>query len=247
MLRATALPAIVVVVIILIWMFFGDWHSSYGANTDAKEQAAAAMDSLYGSSTAQSASDNFSLQGGVAGAVPVTGEPREATPNLVNDNGKKYMQATVHTSKGDIKIEFDAAAPKTVENFINLAKGGFYDGTKFHRVISGFMIQGGDPLTKDDSKQAMWGTGGPGYTFADEIHENNNNLIGSISMANAGPNTNGSQFFINVANNNFLDTKHTVFGHVVAGMDVVDAIVHTNTDGNDRPTEPIAISGITLN
>ncbi len=241
MLKATALPAIVMLTVLFIWMYFGDWSSTQATNTDAQNLAAAAADAYYGTTTPIS-SDNFTLQGGVKGAVPVT----QGTGNLVNDNGKKYMNATLHTSKGDIKIEFDAAAPKTVENFINLAKGGFYDGTKFHRVISGFMIQGGDPLTKDDSKQAAWGTGGPGYTFADEIHENNSNNAGTLSMANAGPNTNGSQFFINVANNNFLDTKHTVFGRVVSGMEVVNAIVSTNTDANDRPTEPISISGVTL-
>lgn len=122
------------------------------------ESAAAAINSLNSTSTIQS--DNFALEGGLSGAVPA----QQATGQLVNDNGKKYMNATFHTSKGDITIEFDNAAPKTVENFINLAKGGFYDGTKFHRVIAGFMIQGGDPLTKDDSKEALWGTGGPGYT-----------------------------------------------------------------------------------
>lgn len=227
------------IMVVLLWMYFGDWHSTQATDTTAKSMAAAAADSLYAtSSTLQS--DNFSLQGGVSGAVPVTGGT-----NSVTTNNKKFMNATFHTSKGDIKIEFDAAAPKTVENFTKLAGSGFYDGTKFHRVISGFMIQGGDPLTKDDSKAAMWGTGGPGYTFADEIHENNSNVIGSVSMANAGPNTNGSQFFINVADNNFLDTKHTVFAHVVGGMDVVQAIVSTRTD-NDRPIEPISITGITL-
>jgi peptidylprolyl isomerase len=147
---------------------------------------------------------------------------------------------------GNIQIEFDPAAPNTVENFTKLASSGFYNGTKFHRVIAGFMIQGGDPLTKDDSKQSMWGTGGPGYTFADEIHSGNSNNAGTISMANAGPNTNGSQFFINVADNNFLDTKHTVFGHVVAGMDVVTAIVSAKTGAQDRPVEPIVIESVTL-
>ena len=242
MLRATALPAIVVISVILLWMFFGDWHSTQATNTEAENQAAAAMSALYGTSTEPMQSDSFSLDGSVQGAVSV----QEASGQLVNDNGSKYMNATLHTSMGDIKIEFDTAAPKTVENFINLSKGGFYDGTKFHRVISGFMVQGGDPLTKDDSKAAMWGTGGPGYTFADEIHANNNNVAGSVSMANAGPNTNGSQFFINVADNNFLDSKHTVFAHVVSGMDVVSAIVASRTDGNDRPVEPISISGISV-
>ena len=135
------------------------------------------------------------------------------------------MKATLHTNMGDISIELDTTnTPLTVANFIKLAQSGFYDGTKFHRVIKDFMIQGGDPLTKDDSMVGRWGTGGPGYSFADEIGASNHNDAGTISMANSGPNTNGSQFFINVAGNNFLDTKHTVFGHVTAGMEVVAKI-----------------------
>lgn len=157
------------------------------------------------------------------------------------------MKATLHTSKGDITLElFDDAAPNTVANFVKLAGSGFYDGTKFHRVIQSFMIQGGDPLTNDDSQQMFWGTGGPGYKFADEIHAENNNNVGTISMANAGPNTNGSQFFINVADNNFLDPKHTVFGKVVEGMEVVSAIEHTEVNETDRPLEAITINSITL-
>ncbi len=225
--------------VILIWMFFGDWHSTQATNTEASKMAASAVDSLYGTSTAQS--DSFSLQGSVSGAVPVTG-----STSPVTNKETKFMNATLHTNKGDIKIEFDPATPNTVENFTKLAGQGFYDGTKFHRVISGFMIQGGDPLTKDDTKAAMWGTGGPGYSFADEIHDGNSNVIGSVAMANSGPNTNGSQFFINVADNNFLDTKHTVFAHVIDGMDAVQAIVSSKTDGNDRPTEPIVIQSVSL-
>lgn len=157
------------------------------------------------------------------------------------------MKATLATSKGDIVIALsDALVPKTVENFAKLAKDGFYDGTKFHRVIAGFMIQGGDPLTKDDAQQARWGTGGPGYRFADEIHAQNRNARGTISMANAGPDTNGSQFFINTADNSFLDTKHTVFGTVESGMDVVDAIEHTPTGAQDRPLDPVIVRTVTL-
>lgn len=156
------------------------------------------------------------------------------------------MNATLHTNKGDITIEFADAAPNTVANFTKLAKEGFYDGTKFHRVIKGFMIQGGDPQTKDDSLMARWGTGGPGYVFADEIHAENRNAAGTISMANAGPDTNGSQFFINTADNSFLDGKHTVFGHVADGMDVVAAIESTQTGANDRPTEPMIIEHVTV-
>ena len=156
------------------------------------------------------------------------------------------MQATLHTSKGDITIEFDTKnAPVTSANFIKLAQSGFYDGTKFHRVIKGFMDQGGDPLTKDDSKMAQWGTGGPGYQFADE-NVNADNAVGVISMANSGPNTNGSQFFINAANNSFLNGKYSVFGKVVAGLDVAMAINNTPTDSSDRPTTPVVIKSITL-
>lgn len=156
------------------------------------------------------------------------------------------MQATLHTNKGDIVIEFSAATPKTAANFQKLAGEGFYNGTKFHRVIAGFMIQGGDPLTKDDSLSARWGTGGPGYQFEDEIGPGNRNEPGTISMANAGPNTNGSQFFINVADNAFLDTKHTVFGKVVSGMEVVKAIETTPTAAGDRPVTPMVINSVTL-
>lgn len=157
------------------------------------------------------------------------------------------MQAVLNTTKGIIVFELDAEhAPNTVANFVKLAQSGFYDGVKFHRVIKDFMIQGGDPLTKDDSLAAQWGTGGPGYTFADEIHANNHNNTGTISMANAGPGTNGSQFFVNVADNNFLDTKHTVFGTVVDGMDVVSSIENTPTAPGDRPLEPVVILSVTI-
>lgn len=157
------------------------------------------------------------------------------------------MQALLKTTKGDITIEFfEADAPNTVANFKQLATEGFYDGTKFHRVIKGFMIQGGDPLTRGDAQEARWGTGGPGYTFEDEIHENNHNAVGTISMANAGPDTNGSQFFINVADNDFLDAKHTVFGRVVGGMEVVKVIEATSTDSGDRPLEPVTIEKVLL-
>jgi cyclophilin family peptidyl-prolyl cis-trans isomerase len=162
-------------------------------------------------------------------------------------NEAEEMIATIQTNFGEIKLEFFGdKAPKTVENFLKLAKGGFYDGTKFHRVISGFMIQGGDPLSADDSKKDSWGTGGPGYTFADEIYEGNSNALGTISMANAGPNTNGSQFFINTADNNFLDSKHTVFGRVVDGVEVVRGIESAPTGGLDRPLQDVVIKSVTV-
>ena len=155
------------------------------------------------------------------------------------------MNVVLHTNKGEITIEFfEADAPNTVANFVKLARGGFYDGTKFHRVIQDFMIQGGDPLTKDDAAVTRWGTGDPGYKFADELRDNNHNVMGTISMANSGPDTNGSQFFINTADNNFLDGKHTTFGRVVAGMEVVHAIGSAPTGPADRPLEAIIIESV---
>jgi len=147
-------------------------------------------------------------------------------------------EVVLETNKGEIVIrlyEMD-----TSQNFIQLVEQGFYDGIKFHRVIEGFMIQGGDPLTKDDSKKELWGTGGPGYTIKDEFKEYSN-LRGTISMANAGPNTGGSQFFINLVDNEYLDNKHPVFGEVIEGMKIIDEISRVETDRNDRPIEDIII------
>lgn len=173
-------------------------------------------------------------------------------PDKVSQNinqpidNQKIMSATLHTNMGDVTMEFNPNTPKTVENFVKLAKSGFYDGTKFHRVIKGFMNQGGDPLSKDDSAMARWGTGGPGYQFADEINQDNRNAPGTVAMANSGPNTNGSQFFINAADNSFLDKKHTVFAMVTVGADVVMAINAVKTGENDRPVEAVIIKSITL-
>ncbi|HVC86053.1 MAG TPA: peptidylprolyl isomerase, partial [Gaiellaceae bacterium] len=133
---------------------------------------------------------------------------------------------------------FDAAAPKTVENFKKLAQDGFYDGIIFHRVIEDFMIQGGDPTGT--------GSGGPGYQFEDEFNDNRVER-GALAMANAGPNTNGSQFFIVTADAcSWLDGKHTVFGRVTAGMDVVDTISQVDTVGGDRPRTDVRIETISL-
>ncbi len=157
------------------------------------------------------------------------------------------VTAIMKTNKGSITLSLDAkAAPATVENFVTLAKSGFYDGTKFHRVIKDFMIQGGDPLSKDESKKAYWGTGGPDYRFADEI--NSRKLVrGSLAMANAGPDTNGSQFFIVTLDATpWLDGKHTNFGQVTDGMDVVDAIENSPVGAGDKPLENIVVESITI-
>jgi peptidyl-prolyl cis-trans isomerase B (cyclophilin B) len=147
--------------------------------------------------------------------------------------------ATLHTNHGAIEVElFDDDAPKTVENFTKLARDGFYDGVTFHRVIPDFMIQGGD--------QTGTGMGGPGYTFEDEFNDHKV-VRGALAMANAGPNTNGSQFFVVTAEATpWLDGKHTVFGQVTNGMDVVDKISSVETDSNDKPHEPVVIERVEL-
>ena len=148
-------------------------------------------------------------------------------------------QATLHTSEGSIEIElFPDEAPKTVANFTKLAGEGFYDGLVFHRVIPDFMIQGGCPQGT--------GTGGPGYKFEDEFNDHKV-VKGALAMANSGPNTNGSQFFIVTADATpWLDGKHTVFGQVTAGQDVVDRIQHVDRDGRDRPLTPVTIDSVEL-
>jgi cyclophilin family peptidyl-prolyl cis-trans isomerase len=146
---------------------------------------------------------------------------------------------TLNTSEGAVSLElFDEDAPKTVSNFKKLAGEGFYDGVIFHRVIKGFMIQGGDPTGT--------GTGGPGYTFEDEINRHKITR-GALAMANAGPDTNGSQFFILTTDEApWLDGKHTVFGRVTDGMDVVDRIEGTKTGRGDRPVDDIRIESVEL-
>ena len=147
--------------------------------------------------------------------------------------------ATITTNHGTIEVElYDDAAPKTVENFAKLARDGFYDGVVFHRVIPDFMIQGGDPTGT--------GEGGPGYTFEDEFNDHPV-VRGSLAMANAGPNTNGSQFFIVTADAcPWLDGKHTVFGRVTSGMDVVDEISQVETDGRDRPRSEVVMEAVSV-
>ena len=164
------------------------------------------------------------------------------------------LYATLHTNRGDIKIELlPNHAPKTVNNFVGLAKGTakyttknasgessgpFYDGAIFHRVISGFMIQGGDPTGT--------GAGGPGYQFEDEFNDHKV-VRGALAMANAGPNTNGSQFFIVTKESaDWLDGKHTVFGRVTSGMEVVDAISGLSTDGRDRPHDDVTMERVEI-
>jgi peptidylprolyl isomerase len=160
---------------------------------------------------------------------------------MTNSNTKnpdiksKETKVELETNYGNIVIALYSDMPVTAGNFEKLVSEGFYDGVIFHRIIDGFMIQGGDPTGT--------GMGGPGYQIKDEFNHagGNNNKRGTISMANSGPDTGGSQFFINLANNNFLDTKHPAFGEVVDGMDVIDKIAKVATDENDKPIEPVTI------
>ena len=147
--------------------------------------------------------------------------------------------ATMETNHGTIELELhEDDAPKTVANFVKLARDGFYDGVIFHRVIDGFMLQGGDPTGT--------GSGGPGYQFEDEFNDHPV-ARGALAMANSGPNTNGSQFFIVTADAcPWLDGKHTVFGRVASGMDVVDTISKVDTDGRDRPRDEVRIEAVRI-
>jgi peptidylprolyl isomerase len=155
-------------------------------------------------------------------------------------NNNENTKIKLETTKGDIVIELYKEMPVTAGNFEKLVKEEFYDGVIFHRIIDGFMIQGGDPLGT--------GTGGPGYKIEDEFTNTDldKNNRGTISMANAGPNTGGSQFFINLVNNNFLDSKHPVFGKIVEGMDIIDLIAKVETDSRDKPLEDIKIIKATI-
>lgn len=172
-----------------------------------------------------------------------TSQPKQAenTPKQTQTDVSttKNSVAIFETSKGNFRVElFEDKAPQTSKNFITLAEKGFYNGLIFHRVIADFMIQGGDPNGN--------GMGGPGYTIPDEFHPDLKHAEGVISMANAGPNTGGSQFFITLKPTPWLDNKHAVFGKVIEGMNVVQAIGKVKTGAQDKPVEPVVIKKITI-
>jgi peptidylprolyl isomerase len=171
-------------------------------------------------------------------AAGCTGVPKEDTSVTSPTTATQAKLVRLETTMGNITIELRPDMPVTAGNFEKLAQQGFYDNTIFHRVIDGFMIQGGDPTGT--------GRGGPGYTIRDEFMANNRNVRGTIAMANAGPNTGGSQFFINLVDNPHLNSAHPVFGRVMEGMDVVDKIGKVKTDRNDRPVQDVKILKATV-
>lgn len=181
---------------------------------------------------------------GCAGPGSKTAEKTEPvkadTPLPPADPNKKNSLAVFETSMGTFKVElFEDKAPRTAQNFISLVNKGFYNGLIFHRVIDGFMIQGGDPKGN--------GTGGPGYVIPDEFHKDLKHTgAGILSMANAGPNTGGSQFFITLDATPWLDGKHAIFGKVVEGLDVVKAIGKVKTGAQDRPQTDVVMKKVTI-
>lgn len=187
-----------------------------------------------------------------------TGKASDIAENLSNQNIAAMSQinttAILKTNLGEIELElFGEKAPNTVANFIKLANSDFYNKTKFHRVIKGFMVQGGDPLSKDDGAKNRWGTGGPGYQFADEVNKDDEiyktgYARGILAMANSGPNTNGSQFFI-MHKDVQLPSSYTIFGRVIKGIETVDKIaeVETYLPGQvDRPIDDVVIESISI-
>ncbi len=216
-------PWIIAVGVLIIVLALVQW-------TTTRPKEAATLDQFYSTTTPST--------------VDPVQSPGSATTTSVNPNQKNNMHTiTLETNKGTIVFEtYDADAPKTVENFITLANKSFYNGLIFHRVIDGFMIQGGDPTGT--------GMGGPGYKFADELNPNTPSakagyVRGTVAMANSGPNTNGSQFFI-MHQDNPLPHNYTIFGHVVKGIEVVDAIATTPRDGNDKPLQNVVINKVTV-
>jgi peptidyl-prolyl cis-trans isomerase B (cyclophilin B) len=173
---------------------------------------------------------------------PTEPKKAKAAPSM-----KDNEVAVIKTSEGEMVVEFwPDVAPKTVENFKKLAREGFYDGTAFHRVIKGFMIQGGDPLTKDESKQARWGTGDPGYKIKAEFNDRHHDR-GVLSMARSqDPDSAGSQFFICHGNPRFLDRQYTAFGKLIKGDDVLEKIATTPTGQQDRPVKRMNIESIKI-
>lgn len=189
--------------------------------------------------------DTYSYATTTGTQIKTTTQTKATTTTSMEDT--LFTQATLTTNKGVIEITFATNTPLTVKNFGTLAKADFYNGVRFHRVIKDFMIQTGDPLSKDLANVSMWGTGGPGYKFQDELTGSEEYPLGTVAMANAGPNTNGSQFFIVTANPGYpLPPSYTVFGHVTKGIETALEIQGVQTGQSDRPIEDVIIESITV-
>ncbi len=179
-----------------------------------------------------------------AGQTQANSQASTTTNTMEN---KSYTQAVITTNMGVIEVDLDTSKVLTVSNFGKLAESSFYNGVRFHRVIKGFMIQAGDPLSKDVVNKSTWGTGGPGYRFNDELTGNEQYTLGTLAMANAGPNTNGSQFFIVTAQPGVpLPPSYTVFGRVTKGIEIALAIENVATNSSDQPLEDIIIENIEM-
>jgi cyclophilin family peptidyl-prolyl cis-trans isomerase len=226
--RNTSISVVVVIVVFIIGYFL--WGMQTPAPVDLGIDLA----------TTTAVTQQTSLPDATNAIIATTTAPAQS---VTNQNNTKAHMITIDTNYGTITIEtYDSDAPNTVANFVKLASKGFYNGLTFHRVIPGFMVQGGDPTGT--------GRGGPGYQFADELNPATASYkagykTGVVAMANAGPNTNGSQFFIMDADYP-LPNNYTIFGHVVSGQDVVDAIAHVKRDGSDKPLTAVTMKMVTV-
>jgi len=233
----TALAAIIAAVAVVAVMVNGK------SNSDTASGKAALTANINSASSSEKPAAQVPAQTSSAPEAALQG-PVSTAP-AADNNYKKVMNATIKTSLGDIKVRlYGDQVPQTAGNFVKLSESGFYNGIKFHRVISDFMIQGGDPLTKEDSTKARWGTGGPGYQFADEPFTGEYTR-GTLAMANSGPNTNGSQFFI-MHKDTPLPKSYVIFGQVTEGLDVVDKIAALPVDSRDCPLTPPVIESVTV-
>ncbi|MEN9551651.1 MAG: hypothetical protein RI935_28 [Candidatus Parcubacteria bacterium] len=195
--------------------------------------------------TTTPSSTNQSATGESSSPINNTSSPQP--PMNPTSEVKNYTRAVITTNKGVIEVELDTNKKLTVGNFGKLADASFYNGVRFHRVIKGFMIQAGDPLSKDLANKNVWGTGGPGYKFNDELVGNEQYTTGTLAMANAGPNTNGSQFFIVTAQPGVpLPASYTVFGKVTKGLEVALSIENVPTNSSDQPLEDVIIETIEM-
>lgn len=245
--KNTYIGGLVILILVIIGFYF--------FNREPQVKSEINLDN-YNYSQQNNAQENTQNAGsGPQGSVNTNTVAVNNLANTNNQNSKmentnidnKNAKVTLKTSKGNIEIQMlGDSAPNTVANFLKLASKGFYKDVKFHRVIKGFMIQTGDPQSKDESLKDVWGTGGPGYKFADELTGKETYKRGTVAMANSGKNTNGSQFFIVTAEDSKLPPMYTVFGKVVSGIENALAIENVATDDRDRPLQNVSISDVDI-